>query len=602
MTQHAESYSSELQIAESLMQADPQTVRHTFHKMDKEALLVFAENMINTPLEEDSQAIFDALLSAFDQCLDRERPQQIKDWVESGKEVRDFVPPHDPLKNRLQEAVEAFKAKREDQRKKALAERLENLKQKQAILAQIQSLSEAEETESSLGEMRELMRRWKEIRHIPQEHQEELYSSYKVAVDRFYDNLSMFIELKDLDREKNLEVKIELIKRTEALKEENSVRKAMVGLNKIHEEWKNTGPVRKEISEEIWNRFKMASDAIIQLKKAQQAEIDAERMSNYQQKMLLVEKAETALTALPSTPREWSQVSKQLDELMESWKTIGPVPAEHNEEIWKRFQTARNGFYTERKQFFKQLDSVREENLIAKLKLCVEAESLQDSTEFQKTADLLQALQDKWKVIGPVPEEHNEGIWNRFRAAFDNFYSRRKVWMSERKEQESGAVELKEAVLGKLEALRETTDNQAMFAELKKLQKEWNESGFVSGKKFHSLNNKYRALCDELFGRYREEAQQNRRNQFKSSIDRMAKGPNAASTMNMEERKLRDRISKVKEEILTIENNKNFFALSKNADAVLKQFDEKIAQLQSQLDKLTEEASMLKQARSQHAS
>jgi hypothetical protein len=367
MTQHAESYSSELQIAESLMQADPQTVRHTFHKMDKEALLVFAENMINTPLEEDSQAVFDALLSAFDQCLDRERPQQIKDWVESGKEVRDFVPPHDPLKNRLQEAVEAFKAKREDQRKQALAERLENLKQKQAILAQIQSLSEAEETESSLGEMRELMRRWKDIRHIPQEHQEELYSSYKVAVDRFYDNLSMFIELKDLDREKNLEVKIELIKRTEALKEENSVRKAMVGLNKIHEEWKNTGPVRKEISEEIWNRFKMASDAIIQLKKAQQAEIDAERMSNYQQKMLLVEKAETALTALPSTPREWSQVSKQLDELMESWKTIGPVPAEHNEEIWKRFQTARNGFYTERKQFFKQLDSVREENLIAKL-------------------------------------------------------------------------------------------------------------------------------------------------------------------------------------------------------------------------------------------
>jgi len=137
---------------------------------------------------------------------------------------------------------------------------------------------------------------------------------------------------------------------------------------------------------------------------------------------------------------------------------------------------------------------------------------------------------------------------------------------------------------------------------LKKLQKEWNDSGFVSGKKFHSLNNKYRALCDELFGRYREEAQQNRRNQYKTSIDRMAKGPNAATTMNVEERKIRDRISKIKEEILTIENNKNFFALSKNADAVLKQFDDKISQLQSQLSKLKEEADMLKQARSQHAS
>jgi len=602
MTQHAENYSSELQMAESLMQADPQTVRHAFHKMDKEALLAFAENMINTPLDDDSQAVFDALLGAFDQCLERERPQQIKEWIESGKEVRDFVPPHDPLKNRLQEAVEAFKAKREEQRKQAIAERLENLKLKQSILGQIQALAAHEETEGSLGEMRELMRQWKEIRHIPHEHQEELYAAYKLAVDQFYDNHSIYMELKDLDREKNLETKIDLIKRTEALKEESSIRKAMVGLNKIHEEWKNTGPVRKEISEEIWSRFKSASDGVLQIKKAQQASIDAERQVNLQQKMLLVEKAETALAALPSSPREWSQVSKQVDAWMEEWKTIGPVPAEQNEEIWKRFQTARNGFYTERKQFFKQLDSAREENLIAKLKLCVEAESMQDSEDFQKTADALQALQDKWKAIGPVPEEHNEGIWNRFRAAFDNFYTRRKQWMSERKEQESGAVQLKEAVLVKLEALKTESDISKMFGELKGLQKEWNEAGFVSGKRFHSLNNKYRALCDELFGKYRETAQNQRRAQMKTNIDKLVQGPNADSRMNAEERKIRDRIAKIKEEILTIENNKSFFALAKNADAVLKQFDDKIEQLKQQMAKASEEARMLRDARSQHAS
>ena len=591
---HSENYHAQLNEAEELLNSQNENnTRDRFSKLTKEEIIAEAEKLVQTA---DVKSAYETLLElkdAFEQITQSERPEQIKAWVDAGNDPKDFVPSSDELKSKLWDVFNRFKALREEEKKRAEEEKLQNLKKKEEVLGKMKTLVNAEETDNTLSEMRDLMREWKEIRSIPKEHQESLASEYKLLIDQYYDNLSIYNELKDLDREKNLELKIELIKKVELLKEDSNSRKVWVSLNKLHEDWKNTGPVRKEISEEIWSRFKSASDEIITKVKSIREAQDQERQENFEKKLLLIEKAANLTALLPNQIKEWQKMGNELDEIFNEWKKIGPVPHEKNEEIWSKFQEIRNHYYTERKQFFKDLNNSKQENLEKKTKLCEQAESLKDEEEFKTTAEKLQKLQDEWKTIGPVSEEHNDSIWKRFRAAFDHFYDRRNKWFEERKKAESGAVEKREEILKELEALANTEYN---FNQLKDIQTKWNNSGFVSGKKYHSLNNKYQKIIDPLFQKLRDEMNQNRKDSIKEYVNTISSGKDGNKKLNIEERKLKDQISKIKDEIVTIENNKSFFQHAKNADAVLKQFDAKIQKLQQQKDRLTGELKIFQAA------
>lgn len=249
MDQFSENYNDQLSEAEKLiLQNEEDTqLKENFASFSKEQLVEHAQSLLHTTNVKQAFATLQEIRKAFDLILDQERPIQIKEWVNAGNEVKDFISPQDELKIKLFEVVQKFKELREIERKRAEEEKTVNLNKKQAILDKIIMLVDSEENEQSLNDLRELMRQWREIRQIPKEFQEELYTKYKFYLDKFYDNLSKFNELKELDREKNLEIKIELIKKAEALKEESNIRKAMISLNKIHDDWKNTGPVRKEI-------------------------------------------------------------------------------------------------------------------------------------------------------------------------------------------------------------------------------------------------------------------------------------------------------------------------------------------------------------------
>ena len=225
--------------------------------------------------------------------------------------------------------------------------------------------------------------------------------------------------------------------------------------------------------------------------------------------------------------------------------------------------------------------------------MCEQAESLKEEEEFKTTAEKLQKLQDEWKTIGPVPEEHNDLIWKRFRASFDYFYERRNKWFEERKKAESGSIEKREEILKELELLINSDYN---FNQLKEIQAKWNNAGFVSGKKYHSLNNKYQKIIDPLFQKLRDEMNQNRKDSIKEYVNSITSEKNGNKKLNIEERKLKDQISKINDEIVTIENNKSFFQHAKNADAVLKQFDAKIQKLQQQKDQLTGELKIFQSA------
>lgn len=594
----AESYADQLSVAEQLIEQNNEEVslESQYASLNKEELVTAAKELTHSTDVKKAYQQLQALRNVFDDLLAQERPGLIRQWVEDGKDPRDFVAPADVQKQALNQVIAEFKKRREEERKRAEEEKLHNLNQKRLILEKIKALVESEENDHSLDVLREYMRQWREIRHIPKEFQDELYTAYKFYIDKFYNELSVFNELKELDKDKNLEVKIDLIKRAEQLKDEPNIRKALLQLNKYHEDWKNTGPVRAEISDDIWKRFKAASDIVIDAKKAQQAKIDADRQQNLDKKIILIEKAETSIAVLPSQPKEWAKIAKDLDELMLEWKKIGPVPTEKNEETWSRFKAIRNQFYGERKHFFKDLNSSKKDNLSRKIELCEKAEALKDANEFMKTSEALQKLQDEWKTVGPVPEEQNEVVWKRFRAAFDHFYARKNEWFKQRKQEESGAIQKKKDVILGLEALKanETIEHQLLFQELKAWQKQWNDAGFVSGKTYQQLNKTYQGLADEIFNRFRSVSNSQRTTMQKEHFSQLAQSGDGQKRLQMEERKIKEKIAKYNDEIATMENNKAFFKHSKNAETVTKQFDDNIAKAKEMIAKAQQELKVLK--------
>ena len=594
----AESYADQLSVAEHLIAQNTEEIslESQYANLSKDELVAAAKELMHATDVKKAYQQLQALRNVFEDLLAQERPGMIRQWVEDGKDPRDFIAPADEHKANLNQVIAEFKKRREEERKRAEEEKLHNLNQKRLILEKIKALVESEENDHSLDVLREYMRQWREIRHIPKEFHEELYTSYKVYIDKFYNQLSVFNELKELDKDKNLEIKIDLIKRAEQLKDEPNIRKALLQLNKYHEDWKNTGPVRAEISDDIWKRFKAASDIVIDAKKAEQAQIDAERQKNLDKKTVLIEKAETTIAVLPTQPKEWAKIAKELDELMLEWKKIGPVPSDKNEEVWTKFKAIRNQFYGERKHFFKDLNSSKKDNLSRKMELCVKAEALKDSNEFMKTSDALQKLQDEWKTVGPVPEEQNELVWKRFRAAFDHFYARKNEWFKQRKAEESGAIQKKKDVLLGLEALKanQTIDHQLLFQELKAWQKQWNDAGFVSGKNYQQINKTYQALADEIFNRFKSVSNTQRSTMQKEHFSQLAQSGDGQKRLQMEERKIKEKIAKYNDEIATMENNKAFFKHSKNAEAVTKQFDDNIAKAKDMIAKAQQELKMLK--------
>ena len=598
----AESYAEQLTVAEQMIELNTEEIslELQYSTLGKEELLAAAEELVHATDVKKAYNQLQAIRNALDDLLDQERPGMIRTWVEAGNDPRDFVAPSDNTKQSIQQIITAFKKRREDERKRAEEEKLHNLKQKQLILDKIKALVDSEENDQSLNALREYMRQWKEVRQIPKEYQDELYAAYKFQVDKFYNQLSVFNELKELDKDKNLELKIDLIKRAEQLKDEPNIRKALLQLNKYHDDWKNTGPVRAEISEDIWKRFKAASDIVIDAKKAEQATIDAERQQNLDKKIVLIERAETSIAVVPTQPKEWAKIGKELDELMAEWKKIGPVPTDKNEEIWTKFKAIRNQYYGERKHFFKDLNSSKKDNLTKKEALCDKAESLKDSNEFMKTSDALAKLQDEWKTVGPVPEDQNDLVWKRFRTAFDHFYARKNEWFKQRKQEESGAIDKKKEVILGLETLKsnETIDHQTLFNELKVWQKQWNDAGFISGKSYQQMNKTYQALADEIFNRYRSGSNNQRNSNQKEHFSNLATSTDGQKRLQLEERKIKEKITKFKDEIATMENNKSFFKHSKNAGAFVKQFDDNIAKATEQIAKAEQELKLLKSVKS----
>jgi hypothetical protein len=566
-----------------------------YSSFSKEDFLTKAEQLVFHPNIKEAHDIFKKIRILFDDAIKAERVILVKEWADAGNDVREFKPPYDEVKEKFYKAYTNFLEKRAEEKRLAEEEKQKNLVAKQKIIARLKELSDQDETELVFKEVMELQKKWRMIRTVPREHMQELWESYRFFLDKFYDNHAINNELKEKDRQKNLEMKIELIKKVSLLQEEKSIKKSHILLNKYHEEFKNAGPVPgKDVAEDIWKRFKDASDKVLADKRSQLEEIKSKRNENLELKKVLCEKVEQIIQIPLNSPKAWKEKGEEIVAIFAEWKTIGPVPESVNDQIWKRFRDAQNVFNHNRKAYFDKLNSGKDKNLEQKIALCEEAEKISESTQFDLTSKQLIALQEKWKSIGPVPESKNEQVWQRFRAACDHFFKRKDEFYKEKNAGEKVNLANKEAVIQKVTKLSESEDSNAVFAELKKLQQEWLSIGFVPIKSKNDLQTRYSKAVDAIYKKFKQSADANKSQRVKEHYEMLATAPNGEDKMRHEERIINDKLRLLKEDAETLRNNIEFFAKSKNADALKKQFEQKIESANQQIAKLQEELKVLR--------
>jgi len=470
-------------------------------------------------------------------------------------------------------AVSTFDEAREKQRVEQDKLRGDSLKRKTEIIARMRELAQQDESKAVFDEFGKLQTEWRELGPVPKEKSKELWDTYNILRDKFYDNVRINKELRDLDHKKNLQVKIELCEKAEALMQETNVQKAVIGARELMDAWKEAGPVPAEKREEVWDRFLHARNMIYDRLREENARLDEERGTNLERKRALIEKAKEIAAEIPTAMRAWQAKSDELAALMEDWKKTGFAPREINEQVWEEFRGVLNGFFKARTEAVKEHRAGQQENTDRKVDLCVQAEALKDSTDWKTATEQFKRLQEEWKSSGTVPGKQGEKLWKRFRTACDAFFQNRNAFYKSRDGEQEDNLKLKRDLIAKVEAYV-IEDGQLAFEELQAIQREYMDVGFVPIKLRDELNNRFRGRMNELFEELRSKhsVRGNRDNSYSTSRrepNRPDRGSRPqgerAPQVSKPELTALAKINKINQEITLLENNIEFFANSKNA-------------------------------------
>lgn len=493
--------------------------------------------------------------------------KQKKDFVEQGGDEEAFVPQSSDIDEIFKELLNEYKkikAVQKEAEDKIIAE---NLEKKQSIIEQLNSLIESNaDINETISEFRRLTQEWRNIGKVAPEFANEIWKRYNILQEKFYDLIKINNELREYDFKKNLEQKTALCEKAEALDNEKNIISAFQQLQLLHEEWKNIGPVAKELRESIWERFKVAS-AIINKKHQQYFEdIKAKEKENLSKKILLCEDVEnTDLTSL-STFKQWDEASEHILKLQEEWKSIGFAPRKDNVKIYERFRTACNNFYKQKSLFFKTLKDDFSNNLKQKEALCEQVEKLKDSTNWNETTKKITDLQKEWKNIGQVQKKYSDAVWKRFSEACDYFFQQRNEALKSKKEEENSNLAAKKDLIERIKNCVLTGNDDNDLSTIQAFEKEWNEIGHIPFK-----------VKDKIFDEYK-----NALNSLYAKIKKTDK--KARNILSMNRNQLLRLYNTLQNEIKTYENNIGFFANSKKANKVVADLQHKIERLKKEVE------------------
>ncbi|MDY3749093.1 MAG: DUF349 domain-containing protein [Sodaliphilus sp.] len=558
--------------------------------MDKKQLVEVLQNLAQQPVNEVKEDVVRVRV-AFAAIRKEELAKEKEAFIAKGNEEAAFAPAADELEEQFKSLYAEIKEKRAAYNAAQDALKAENLAKKREIISKINEIAEdADNVNRQYSTVQQLQQDFKAIGEVPSENDTEVWKSYQVAVERFYDLLKMNKELRDYDFKKNLEQKQALCAEAEALDEEADIVDAFKKLQQLHTSWREIGPVSKEIREELWTRFKNASAVINKKYQSFFEERKANEKKNAEGKEALCVKIEAISTDNLKTYAAWDEATKAIIGLQEEWKKLGFASRKVNTELFARFRKSCDEFFAKKAEFFKRMKDELAANLAKKIELCEKAEALKDSTEWKKTTDALIALQKEWKTVGPVVKKHSDAVWKRFIAACDAFFEEKKKQNVNVHSVEHENLKQKKDIIAQINSILENKETEDAPNKVRELMKKWQGVGHVPYKEKDKVYAEYKAAIDKAFEQLDMKAKKARMANFANSINQMS---DTGKVYHERERLVRAYEMK-SQELKTYENNLGFFnAQSKSGNSLVKEMERKIANIKEEIAMLEQKIKLI---------
>lgn len=580
------------QSKEEHHEAENETV--DLSKFSKEELLKLLENYkVNENLAK-SNAFLKQVRSHYDTIIEDERQRALQKFIENGGEEGSFEFKKDPTTQKFEKVYESQKDKITSLYTDLEKEKEKNLNEKNKLLEKLRALISSEENTTSIGALKEIQDQWKKIGPVPAAQNSTLWANYNALIERFYNNRSIYFELKELDRKKNLESKLEIVDKAEKLSGMENIIQAIKELKILHEEYKHIGPVPKDDQEKLWERFKKASDAIYDKRNDYFENLKKQQEGNFENKTKLTEQLEEVTKFQSDRIDDWKNKTTEVLALQEEWKKTGPVANDKAKDVSKRFWNACKLFFHNKGAFFKDLEQHKEENLKEKIALCEQAEALKDSEDLGSTAGQLKDLQKKWDSIGAVPIKEKEEVFKRFKAACDYFFNRKRQHFAETEKEYQGNLDRKNEICEEIEKLSdEPTQNVDRF---KELQSEWPTVGFVPKADIRNIQDKYSKAVKKFLSALDQKGGGMKKSERLSlEVSALRSGPDANKKLFKKGGDIQRRIHGLKTEIDRYKTNMDFLAKSPKADALKKDIEHKIESAQNELKELDQQMKIIRE-------
>jgi len=565
-----------------------------FSSLTKDEMVQTLKKLINEKPIQKIKAEVESIKSIFYRKHKLEVERLRREFVEAGGDVAGFTPPEDDAEIQIKELLKLYREKRAQYNGELEVQKKQNLELKMQIIEQIKDLvNSSEAVNVTFQEFRNLQQKFREVGPVPQANLNDLWENYHHHVQNFYDYIKINKELRDLDLKKNLEEKIKLCEKAEELLLEPSVVAAFKKLQKYHTQWREVGPVPHENQNEIWERFKEATAKINKKHQEYFESLRDEQKRNLDAKAALCEKAEELASLVIKTNKEWNQRSKEMVELQKVWKTIGFAPKKDNNKVYERFRAACDTFFNNKRDFYSETKEDQLNNLQLKTELCIQAESLKDSTEWKKTTEDFINLQKRWKEIGPVPRKNSDEIWKRFRAACDYFFTQKSSHFSQVDNSYDKNLKDKEMLIAEIAAYQLTDNPEADLLALKDFQRRWAEVGFVPIKNKEDIQKRYREAINKHFETLNIGEEKRNMFNFKTKLESATGNPRQENKLRQERDKFFNRLRQLEGDIALWENNIGFFTRSKNAEAMIKEVERKIEKAKEEIRILEQKIKMI---------
>ena len=556
-------------------------------KLTKEEILAKLKEVV-ADVENVAKPEIDGLKQSFYKLHNAEQDAARKLFIENGGAAENFVPQTDCVEEEFKNIMSVIKEKRSALTAELEKQKEMNLQVKLSIIEELKELVESpDDANKSYTEFKKLQQQWNEVKLVPQAKVNELWKNYQLYVEKFYDLLKLNNEFREYDFKKNLEIKTHLCEAAEKLADEADVVSAFHQLQKLHQEFRDTGPVAKELRDEIWARFKAASTTVNRRHQQHFEALKEVEQHNLDQKTVICEIIEAIDYKELTNFASWESKTQEVIALQNKWKTIGFAPQKMNVKIFERFRKACDEFFRKKGEFFKSLKEGMNENLEKKRALCEKAEALKDSTDWKATADELTKLQKEWKTIGPVAKKYSDAVWKRFISACDYFFEQKNKATSSQRSVEQENLEKKKAIIEKLNAINDQMDTEEATQLVRDLMKEWNGIGHVPFKEKDRIYKQYHSQIDKLFERFNISASNKKLSNFKSTISSIQEG--SPQALYREREKLVRAFDNMKNELQTYENNLGFLTTSsKKGNSLLTEINRKVEKLKADIELVKE--------------